>query len=84
VAGRDDGAVMFVVESGAAEINQSHVRPFHSPVIPFLFSSQGETHTHIERKKERNCIKFNNNNPSEKKKESPSGPIEKQRNDPMK
>ena len=40
VTRRDDGAVMFVVESGAAKVNQPHVRPFHSPVIPFLLSAK--------------------------------------------
>lgn len=38
---RNDGAVVFVVESGAAEINQAHIRPLDSSVIPFLLDKKG-------------------------------------------
>lgn len=38
---RNDGTVVFVVESGAAEINQAHIRPLDSSVIPFLLGQKG-------------------------------------------
>lgn len=37
---RNDGTVVFVVESGAAEINQAHIRPLDSSVIPFLLDKK--------------------------------------------
>ena len=36
MARRDDRTVVFVIESGATKIDQSHVRPFDPPVVPFL------------------------------------------------
>ena len=36
MARRDDRAVMFVIESGAAKIDQTHIGPFHSAVISLL------------------------------------------------
>jgi len=36
VAGRDDAAVVFVVERRGAEIDQSNVRTFHTPDHPLL------------------------------------------------
>ena len=36
MARRDDRAVMFVVESGASKIDQTHISPFYSAVISLL------------------------------------------------
>jgi hypothetical protein len=36
VPGGHDGAVMFVIESGAAKVNETHICPLDPSVVPFL------------------------------------------------
>lgn len=36
VPGRDDGAVMLVIERGAAEVHHSDGRALHAPLVPLL------------------------------------------------